>query len=199
MKRFLILLFFATSTMPALPAHAQGCTLHTLSKCDNTNQLIWDQAFDDAMAAFIGDRPAGWLYEDGTMLGQVRAVLGGGADKPVYFSQGLVRFSACRHHSCDEKGAVVLTTEGEIVAVGVIHFDVSREYSGHRMLTILTRKRDDRFQEVADHLVAWHEKVVTDYNNWLKERYGLPDTSEKLGKMRDPEIVLLTGPTVPEH
>ena len=175
-----------------------GCSIDNLADCENTNRLIWDPAFREARHAFIGDRPAGWLYKDGTMLDQVSAVLGGPPDEPVNFSDGLVRFSACRGHSCDEKGAVVLTTEGEIVAVGVLHYDISRTRSGHPMLTILTRQRDDRFQLAADHLVAWYEKVVTDYNNWLKENYGLSGTSDKLRRMRDPEIVLLTGPTVPE-
>lgn len=171
-----------------------SCSIDKLAECESTNQLIWDPAFREARQAFIGDRPAGWLYEDGTMLEQVAAVLGGPSKEPVYFSDGLVRFSACRWHSCDEKGAVVLTTEGEIIAIGVIHFDLSRQYTGHRMLTILTRQRDDRFHLAADYLVAWYEKVVTDYNNFLKENYQLPDTSEKLERLRDTEIVLLTDP-----
>ncbi len=193
MSRTLFPLLLAICILPLLPAlaHAQGCTLHTLSECDNTNQLVWDQAFDDALADFIGDRPAGWLYEDGTMLGQVQAVLGGPSNAPVYFSNNLVRFSACRHHSCPEKGAVVLTTDGEIVAVGVIHFDVSRHFTLNPMLTTLTREKGDRFQTAADHLFAWYEKVITDHNKSLIERYGHEKAKDDLNSVRDPEIIIL--------
>ncbi|WP_149999633.1 hypothetical protein [Iodidimonas gelatinilytica] len=195
MTRHALPLLLAACILSFIPAtgRAGDCTIHTLSECRNTNRLMWDPAFREAREAFIGDRPAGWLYENGTMLGQVNTVLGGPPDEPVYFSDNLVRFSACRPHSCDEKGAVVLTTDGEIVAVGVLHFDNSRTRSGHPMLTILTRKRDDRFQEAADHLIAWYEMVTTDYNNWQKESYGLSDTSDELRKTSDPEIVLLAG------
>jgi len=188
-----ILFLFASLSSASSASNSTRCGINNLEACINTNRLVWDKAFQEALAEFIGDRPAGWLYEDGTMLGQVRAVLGGPPDRPVHFGNNLIRFSACRHHSCDEKGAVVLTTDGEIIAVGVLHFDISRTRSGHPMLTVLTRARNGRFQDAADHLFAWYEKVTTDYNKRQKERYELPETSEKLRRISDPEIVVLTN------
>lgn len=175
-----------------------SCSEDNILGCRLTRDILSKASVREKLHRYTGDKPAGWLYKDGTMAGQAIEVLNGpDPDPPVRFGDNLVRFSACRWHSCDEKGAIVLTANGEIVAVGVLHFDVSRHYTRHPMLTILTRDKGDRFREAADHLVAWYEKVTTDYNQMLKEHYGLPDTSDKLRNIRKPEIVLLTESTVP--
>jgi len=116
-------LFLALSIAPqpsVAQAPATACGLSNLAACRTTNALIWDTGFRQALAQFLGERQAAYLWEGGSVLGQARAVLGGPPDAPTLVGD-LYRFTACRLHSCTEKGAVVLTSSGEIRAVAVLH------------------------------------------------------------------------------
>ena len=102
----------STSTAP--------CGLSNLSACRTTNNLVWDADFEQALGLFLGDRQAAYFYERGPVRDQAMAVLGGPPDTPVSV-ENLYRFTACRAHSCSEKGAVVLTPGGQIMAVAILH------------------------------------------------------------------------------
>ena len=174
---------------PSAGIDKNTCSKDNILACKLTRNALWEGSVASELRRLIGERQAGWLY-DGGMADQVIDVLNGpDPDPPVRFGDNLIRYSACRWHSCEEKGAVVLTTEGEIVSAGVIHFDVSRNYSNDRMLTILTRNRNEHFQEVVDHLFAWYEKVTIDYNESMIKLYGRAKAWDDLRTIRDPEII----------
>jgi hypothetical protein len=100
-------LFLALSIAPqpsVAQAPATACGLSNLAACRTTNALIWDTGFRQALAQFLGERQAAYLWEGGSVLGQARAVLGGPPDAPTLVGD-LYRFTACRLHSCTEKGA----------------------------------------------------------------------------------------------
>lgn len=96
------------------------CGLSSLEACRTTNALVRDAGFQAALGRFMGDRQAAHLWERGPVRDQVRAVLGGPPEAPALVG-GLYRFTACRLHSCSEKGAVVLTPTGDIIAAAVLH------------------------------------------------------------------------------
>ena len=162
---FTALLFtLAAQTSPV------ACAPDNLAACTSTNDLIWSPAFRKALRDFVGDGRASWLYADGEIIDQVIAVLGGPDEKPVHFAPGLIRFSACRAHSCDEKGSAILTSGGQIKALGILHFACSRSCSHDYRLTILERDEDDR---VKRELIGWARTVVQEYNqSSLVKRYG---------------------------
>ncbi|MEN5361916.1 hypothetical protein [Brevundimonas intermedia] len=97
-----------------------SCGLSSLSACRTTNNLVWDTGFGQALGRFLGERQAAYLWERGSVRDQARAVLGGPPDAPIIV-ENLYRFTACRLHSCPEKGAVFLTSSGEIMAVAILH------------------------------------------------------------------------------
>ena len=154
----------------AADTSAVQCGIHNLDACQNTNQLVWDDNFDDALRKFVGNQSANWLYEDGTEIGQVIDVLGGPPDDKVELPSGLLRFSACRPHSCDEKGAVFLTPDGTIEVIAILHFNCGNGCSDAYTLTILVHKEDEHFVK---HAETWAADVLNEHDREFP-RYPLP-------------------------
>ncbi|GAA4769360.1 hypothetical protein GCM10023219_14490 [Stakelama sediminis] len=110
-----------------LLALAQGavkpsCSPAHLEQCSDTNQLIWSDAFTAELKAFLGGMRGSYLFDDAPVFDQQREVLGGPPDVPQRLTNGDWLFTACRAHSCEEKGAVVLSPEGHILATGMLDF-----------------------------------------------------------------------------
>lgn len=95
------------------------CALARLDACRTAGELVWDRAFRRAVRAFLGQGNADYLYH-GRLADQQFAVLGGPPETSVRMGD-LYRFTACRAHSCDEKGVAVLRPDGTIVALGILH------------------------------------------------------------------------------
>lgn len=98
---------------------ARNCAVTRLDQCPNVNALVWDPRFSAMVAAFVGRARVSLIYR-GTLDDQQIAVLGG-APEDTRLIGGLYFFAGCRHHSCSEKGAVVLTPSGNIVATAILH------------------------------------------------------------------------------
>lgn len=166
------------------------CSITNVEACSSTNRLVWDDAFIQKLRQYIGDRPAGWLYEDGTMSGQMIDVLGGQDNERVTFGDNLIRFSACRYHSCPEKGAVIVTTDGEIKAFAIIHFNVSDGYTEDPLLTILTRHKGDDFSIIENHIVDWYTQVF-EYHFISLKRYDSPTINYYINNITKHEVIHL--------
>src|SRR5439155_26713334 len=54
------------------------------------------------------------------LVDELITVLGGPPDEPKRLSDGAYLFTACQAHSCPEKGAVILSPKGEIIAAAMI-------------------------------------------------------------------------------
>ena len=141
---------------PALAAPASACTPHRPAACVDTNALIIQAGFARALRAYAGPGRASWLYPDGRVADQVIDVLHGPPDAPVVLGPDLVRLSACRAHSCTEKGAAFLTTAGRIQAVAVLDFHCTKRCEDAYTLEVITRD-PARFTPLAR---AWGEAVI---------------------------------------
>lgn len=122
---------------------AARCSLSHLEFCTDTNELVWSQAFESAVRRFLGDRRANYLYGRGRVSDQAIDVLGGPPDRPTKIGR-FWRFTACRAHSCSEKGAAVIAPNGEIEALAILHSDCAEvtrptDCFAHDTLTIFTR------------------------------------------------------------
>ena len=168
MTRNLWLLFGLLLTLSAgLPratdASPAECGLHALDGCRNTNQLIWDPAFAPAVRALLGDREASYPYKQDRVSTQALTVLGGPPDLPQRLGEWY-RFTACRLHSCDEKGAVVLTGDGRIMAVAILHSLCAQPVrpdrcSAHTRLALYLHPRADAALITAD-LSRWAREAL---------------------------------------
>jgi hypothetical protein len=138
------------------------CALNRLSACQNTNQLAWDDAFNRAVARFLGRRRASYLDRSGLISDQILDVLGGPPDDAQKIG-GRFRFTACRAHSCEEKGAAVLEPDGRLVALAILHAGCGARHSAndcfaHQTLNIFVR--DPKEQAVIDNLSAWARSEI---------------------------------------
>ena len=110
-------LFAALLFAIALPSVAEDfCALK------NTNQLVWRDAFQEALKAYFGNARGSFYVPNGSVYTQVRDGLGGPPQDIVPLDGGLALASACRAHSCPEKAAVVIRCPNTIESVGILHF-----------------------------------------------------------------------------
>ena len=148
-----------------------ACAPARLSACRDTNQLVMVPAFTAAVRRFIGKRKAAYLYAQGDVADQQIEVLHGPPDEPTRIGN-LYRFTACRAHSCPEKGAAVLDPAGKIVALAILYSPCAkadtRDCNRRDDLVVFMRERD-RQQRV---------DVVTNLHSWAVEQaaesYTLP-------------------------
>ncbi len=112
---------FALALAASLPATGGAhCELTRLSACRDTNELILDKAFEVSVKRFLGLRRSSYLGRPDWLADQMIEVLGGPPDDPIRIGNRF-RFTACRAHSCAEKGAAVLEPDGRIVALAILH------------------------------------------------------------------------------
>lgn len=155
----------------AVCAHAQPnrsiCALSHLELCPNSNALFSDKMFIKKISRFLTGKRTPY-FERATVADQALEALGGLADPPYHYGQ-FWRFTACRPHSCPEKAAVVLRSDGQIVAVALLHsacVPPTLDCTTDETLTIYAS--NDRGREV----------VIKDVSDWAKENVahaGIPE------------------------
>jgi hypothetical protein len=155
----LVAAFLVGATSATTPAH---CELRRLEACPTTNPLVWDSAFRMAVRRLVGQRRVAWLYQ-GRADDQVLDALGGPPDEPTRIG-ARYRFTACRLHSCTEKGAAVLEPDGRLVAAAILHSECALPNAGPQCfaketLTVFVRNPRDETQVIAN-LTAWAQAVV---------------------------------------
>jgi hypothetical protein len=120
-KRVFLAALAMTALVPNLAAARNRCGPAHLEECRNTNVLIWNPAFEAEIRKFLGNRRADYLYAGRPLVSkQMIDVLGGPPDGPRRIGD-LWLFTACRAHSCQEKGAAVLEPKGGIIALAILH------------------------------------------------------------------------------
>jgi len=88
-----------------------------------------------------------------------------GPPDPPQRSGELFRFTACREHSCDEKGAAVLEPGGRLVALGILQAACEArapapDCYAHFATALFVREPVQR-RAVIDDLTRWAKAAVT--------------------------------------
>ena len=117
-----LLLMLATASPVCVPARPATCA--------DTNMLVLSPAFRPRLASFLGRTRGSYLDRDGPVIDQAIEVLHGPPDPPKRLTDGSWLFTACRAHSCPEKGAVALSKTGQVLAFGILSFDCHRAPAG---------------------------------------------------------------------
>lgn len=157
-------LLVASATIAATPR----CSVKHPDRCRNTNQLVWSPGFDRAVRAFAGQSRTEHLYDGSLLNREMVEVLGGPPHDPVKWN-GRYIFSACRAHSCDEKGAVVLTPTGQIEALAMIWYPCAGKWRSQSScadrprLTILARQPNN--MPLMKRLEKWAREALAEYRD----------------------------------
>ena len=143
------------------------CSLRHLSACENTNQLVWDKAFERQVRVYAGKARTN-AFGTGPLSEALLTTLGGPPDGPMTLADGNLLFTACVAHACTEKGAIVLTPSGSVVAAAMLtnHF----VHEGNLKWT----KKDDAYSRL-DFFVKvpvtgappWHKAII----DWAESAY----------------------------
>jgi len=142
-----------------VPATRQICALSHLDACGNTDELFSDKTFALKIRKFVGKGAVDYLYQ-GNFPRQQMEVLGGPPDPPTRIGN-LYRFTACRRHSCSEKGAVVFDPSGAIVATAILHSACGKlhrteDCPHHDTLTVFVKD------------ASGAEPIIEDLSHWAK-------------------------------
>ena len=146
----------------SMPSKAE-CSPSSLAACRNTNQLIWNAQFQPAIWRFLGFRRAAFLGRRTFVADQIIEVLGGPPDPPQKIG-ALYRFTACRAHSCDEKGVAVLDADGRIDALGILHTACAHRHPANDCFAHVTlnlfMRRPNAQQDVIASLSHWAKSEI---------------------------------------
>jgi hypothetical protein len=70
----------------------------------------------------LGERRGGYVIPQDPVRWQVGEAMSGPPGDRWLFEDGARLLTACRLHSCDEKGAIVLSPANKVLAVGLVNF-----------------------------------------------------------------------------
>jgi hypothetical protein len=176
----LAVLLLAVTPAPAAPGH---CTLTALQACANTNQLVDDPQFAGALRRFFGDARGDYLQPNAPLADQVAEALHGPPEDRKGLATGDWLFTACRAHSCPEKGAVIVTQTGRILAAGLMNFNCRASVQGQakcekaRRLDIFVRPGEADAARLIQPLDAW-ARMATEQE---RAQYGAQNAAPYAG------------------
>ena len=104
-KRFSLIIFVLSFSL-FNHAHAQ----------DLRSQIL-KAAYAELLRNF-GNEKSDMIKPGGNLASQMDEMLGGPPDELVEMSGNVFFFSACRQHSCDEKGAIIIDMESQKLLAG---------------------------------------------------------------------------------
>lgn len=191
-----VALALATSPVDASPE--QRCGLARLSACRNTNVLVLDAGFQRALRTFAGQPRTDFLGDGkvGPLAQELIEVLHGPPDQPQQLNDGSFLFTACKAHECLNKGAVVLSSTGEILAAAMItesSVDRGDRTTTHQLLVdVFVRNRlQQQWREV---LGPWADGAAKEWRTYLQNmKWSAEGISRRLwlitptGKLRNLE------------
>ena len=158
------------------PSTVTQCRVAAPWTCADTNKLVWAKGFSGGLSRFLGKKATervSLLYP-GELQYQLADALGGPPDDRQKLADGSYLFTACRPHSCSEKGAITFDAGGSITAIAIVNYhcgEVSKTCSNDPALDIYTRNLlADSLplraivgwarRETADDAAVFHEKAV---------------------------------------
>ncbi|CAN7689435.1 hypothetical protein LJR030_003182 [Rhizobium sp. LjRoot30] len=154
---------------------AAVCEISSILGCSNTNELLWAKSFEPALRGFLDKRKVSWLGQKQGISDAVEEVLGGAPDDAKEVAPGIFRFSAVRPHSATERGAIFISKEGDIEAIGVLHFNCAKQCDKTYSLSMVVKKEDDALTSLVQ---AWGKEQMH-----LNEQNGLEDGLTSIGRV----------------
>lgn len=145
-KQTLYLLAFS---ILALPAFGASYDLHRFVKFANrsTNELVLDKEFKEIARNFFGKEKDHYLSAKSSLTSDtVIEVLHGRPQKVTLKDNHYLIASACRAHSCREKGIAIMDIDSGQIGYGIVHYsldwsDKSRKsHNKEGYLTVFTKK-----------------------------------------------------------
>ena len=127
----------ALAAFPAKLAKAGGCGLRRPELCENVNRLIDRPDFLRALRRFVGNGRADDDVRFSKYQVAVEALHGPPEDR-AQAAPCLLRFGACVSHFCLNKGAVFMTTAGELRALALMNIDCPAAGACHEDRLTLT-------------------------------------------------------------
>ena len=112
-------LVLALAGPPGRTATLSPCGLHHLERCEDINVLIDRPDFLRALRHFVGRARDADDASSSKYDAAVEA-LHGPPEERAQAAPGLLRFGACMSHYCPDKGAVFLTTAGELQGLALL-------------------------------------------------------------------------------
>lgn len=152
---------------------ASTCEMSSIAGCTNTNQLVWAKSFEPALRSFLDKKKVAWLGQRQDVAEAVQEVLSGAPDDVVKVMNGLLRFSAVRHQSATERGAIFISTDGKIEAIGVLHFNCEHRCEKTYSLSTLLKHKDARLASLVQ---AWGDEQMK-----INKERGLEENLTAIG------------------
>ena len=139
---------------------APSCSIAQPTPCRTTNELMWAKGTEPALQTFFGKARGDYLMPDTLVWKQAREALGGPPDAPLRLKDGNLLFTACRAHSCPEKGALVVTPAGQIRAAALLHyFCTPAGCAGNARLALFYRDPKEADGLAARAIIGWARGV----------------------------------------
>jgi hypothetical protein len=109
----------------------------------STNDLIWNSQYQKAVEKFFGNQKNSYLgtRKAWKISDSMRSVLGGPPDTVIQLDNGYIVASACRAHSCDEKGMLIYDPATNSIAFAMLHYFLEEKtYKKNGYVTIFIKK-----------------------------------------------------------
>lgn len=137
---------------------------------ETTNDLVWDAQFQALLKADLADVSGAQLGKPQALSETLLSVLGG-PDDVIVRSDGWISASACRQHSCDEKGLFAADTETGARGYAVIgYFTRSGAYSdGRPVLTLFYPPETP---------AVFRQRFAVLVRKWLQDKTGSDEPLE---------------------
>lgn len=116
-----------------------------------------EAAMSKSLGSSFGRLRGSYFRAGGLVSNQVWEGMGVPGDD-IHLPDGNYLVAGCRHHSCDEKAAMVVTATGTMLAAGLIHFPCfghnDENCPFHPILTMFVKKKSDQMVVTKD-LQGW--------------------------------------------
>ncbi|MBA3667911.1 MAG: hypothetical protein H0W65_09335 [Sphingomonas sp.] len=136
--------------------------------------LVADRGFQRAMKAYAGKARTNFRGEDAKepLWDEMKEVLYGPPDPPAILSDGSYLFTACMAHYCIDKGAVVISPKGEIIAAAMF---TGKPVDAEQMFSPYTLQLNIFVKNERAHW-PWRKRLDDWANRAAAEWRSLPDT-----------------------
>lgn len=135
------------------------------SKGKSTNSIVWElkklNFFKSELPTFKEDFGFEKKRKKSSLDEALMIVLGGPPDGSISPDEDSIVLTACRSHSCDEKGFYWANSKNKTSAMAIVHFVFQGKYSRNTQLFMASKNFNCR---------EYPESVMAQIKTWLKSK-----------------------------